>query len=92
MLLFIMGLNVQPEGIHAGSLKTIKVPRCEAVTIGFNQDPKFGLLFDKTSTFLVKLRTASDVPASEGNDVSRRAETLGTEQDGFLIEGPGTGA
>jgi hypothetical protein len=46
MFLGIVSLNVQPEGIHTGSLETIKVLRCEAVSIGFNQDPKVGLGFD----------------------------------------------
>ena len=92
MFLGIVGLNVQPEGIHTGSLETIKVLRYEAVSIGFNKDPKVGLGFDETRAVLVKFGTAGKVPACEGDNVPRWAETLGTEQDGLCIEDTRTGA
>lgn len=92
MFLGIVSLNVQPEGIHTGSLKTIKVLMCKAISIGFNQDPKVGLGFDETRAFLVKFGTAGKVPACEGDNVPRRAKTLGAEQDGLCIEDTRTGA
>ena len=73
MFLGIMGLDVQPECIHANSLETIEVLRCEAVSIGFNQDPKVGLGFDESRAFLVKLGTAGNIPACEGDNVPCRA-------------------
>ena len=92
MFLGIVGLDVQPEGIHTRSPETIKVVRCETVSIGFNKYPKVGLSFDETRAFLVKFGTAGKVPACEGDNVPRWAETLGTDQDGLCIEGTRTGA
>ncbi len=92
MFLFIVSLDVQPEGIHTGSLETIKVLRCEAVSIGFNKNPKAGLSFDETRAFLVKFGTAGNVPACECDNVSRRTETLGADQDGLCIENTRTAA
>jgi hypothetical protein len=92
MFLGIVGLNVQPEGIHTGSLETIKVLRCEAVSIGFNQDPEVGLGFDKMRAFLVKFGTAGKVAACERDYVPGWAETLGADQDGLCFEDTGTSA
>ena len=82
MFLDIVGLDVQPEGIYTRSPETIKVVRCETVSIGFNQYPKVGLSFDETRAFLVKFGTAGKVPACEGDNIPRWAETLGAELDG----------
>jgi hypothetical protein len=87
-----VSLNVQPKGIHTRSLKTIKVLGCEAVSIGFNQDAKVGLRFDKTRTFLVKFGATGKVSACEGDNVPRRAETLGAKKDGLWFENTRTGA
>ncbi len=92
VFLVIVGLNVQPEGIHAGSMEAVKVLRCEAVPIGFYQDPKVGLSFDETRAFLVKFGTAGKVSACECDNVPRRTETLGAAQDGLCIENTRTGA
>jgi hypothetical protein len=86
MFLGIVGLDVQPKGIHTRSLETIKVLRCEAESIGFNQDPKIGLGFDESRAFLVKLGTAGYIPACEGDNVPCRARTLRTEQKRLWFE------
>ena len=92
MFLGIVGLDVQPEGIHTGSLETIKVLRSEAVSIGFNQDPEVGLGFDEKRAVLVKFRTASKVAACECDYVPGWAETLGADQDGLWFEETRTSA
>ena len=88
----IVGLDVQPEGVHTGCPEAIKVLRCEAVPVGFNQDPKAGLSFNETRAFFVKFWTAGKIPACEGDNVPCRTETLGTEEDILWIEDPRTGA
>jgi len=91
MFLGIVGLNVQPKSIHTRSLETIQVLRCEAVPIGFNQNPKVGLGFDESCTFLVKRGTAGNIPTCEGDYVPCRTEALWTEQNGLWFEGTRTG-
>ena len=86
-----MGLDVQPEGIYTRSLKTIQVLRCEAVSIGFNQDPKVGLGFDESRAFLVKFGTAGKVATSEGDNVPGWAESLGADLDRLWFEATRTG-
>jgi hypothetical protein len=65
--------------------------RCKAVSIGFNQDPKVGSGFDESRAFLVKLGTAGNIPACEGDNVPCRAEALRTEQNGLWFEDNRTG-
>ena len=76
MSFFIVSLDVQPEGIHTRSLKPIEALRCEAVTVGFNQDPEPGLSFDETGALRVEFGTTGNVPACQGDNVPRRAEPL----------------
>ncbi len=88
----VVGLDVEPEGVHPGLPEQVEVPRRQAVAVRLEEDPEAHLqILDQLCGLHVELRLACQVAAREGDYVPGGAPRQVVEQR-HLVEPQPTGA